>query len=61
MYVIGALKRWEPRIVVTAVRVGREQHDGENVLAIRIRYDVISTNTPGNNVTLSGIEQRITI
>jgi phage baseplate assembly protein W len=47
VYVVDALRRWEPRIVVTAVTVGREQHDGENVLAIRIRYDVISTNTPG--------------
>src|SRR5262245_53865913 len=50
VYVVDALKRWEPRVVVTAVRVQREQHDGENVLAIRIRYDVISTNMPSNNV-----------
>lgn len=57
VYVVDALKRWEPRIVVTAVTVGREQQDGDNVLAIRIRYDVISTNTLGNNVILSGIEQ----
>ena len=57
VYVVDALKRWEPRVVVTAVRVGREQHDGENVLAIRLRYDVISTNTPGNNVILPGIDQ----
>jgi phage baseplate assembly protein W len=59
VYVVDALKRWEPRIVVTAVTVQREQHDGENVLAIRIRYDVISTNTSGNNVILSGIEQTV--
>jgi hypothetical protein len=57
VYVVDALKRWEPRIIVTAVTVQREQHDGENVLAIRIRYDVISTNTPGNNVIFTGIEQ----
>jgi phage baseplate assembly protein W len=57
VYVVDALKRWEPRIIVTAVAVRREQHDGENVLAIRIRYDVISTNTPGNNVIFTGIEQ----
>ncbi len=59
VYVVDALKRWEPRVIVTDVRISREQHDGENVLAIRLRYDVISTNTPGNNVILSGIEQAV--
>jgi len=57
VYVVEALKQWEPRIIVKGLQVSREQHDGENVLAIRIRYDFISTNTPGNNVILSGIEQ----
>jgi hypothetical protein len=59
VYVVEALKRWEPRIIVTDVAVGRLRQDGENVLAIRVRYDVISTNTPGNNVILSGIEQTV--
>jgi hypothetical protein len=36
-----------------------ETRDGENVLAIRLRYKVISTNTPGNNVILSGVEQTV--
>src|SRR5215467_5566455 len=61
VYVVDALKRWEPRIVVTAVTLGRLRQDGENVLAIRIRYDVISTITPGNNVTLSSIEQTVRV
>jgi phage baseplate assembly protein W len=59
VYVVDALKRWEPRIVVTDVAVGRLRQDGENVLAIRIRYEVISMNTPGNNVILSGIQQTV--
>jgi uncharacterized protein len=59
VYVVDALKRWEPRIVVTGVAIGRLCQDGENVLAIRIRYDVISTNTPGNNVILAGIDQTV--
>ena len=59
IYVLEALKRWEPRVVVTQVRIGREQHDGENVLAIRLRYDLIATNTPGNNVLLSGVDQTV--
>jgi phage baseplate assembly protein W len=58
-HVVEALKRWEPRVVVTDVRVTREHHDGENVLAIRLRYDVIAANTPGNNVLLAGIEQTL--
>lgn len=61
VYVVDALKRWEPRIVVTAVTVQREQQDGENVLAIRIRYDIISTNTPGNNMLLPNVEQIVVL
>jgi phage baseplate assembly protein W len=61
VYVVDALKRWEPRVVVTAVQIGRERQDGENVLAIRLRYDVVSMNTLGNNVILSGTEQTILV
>ena len=61
VYVVDALKRWEPRVVVTAVTIAREQHDGEDVLAIRLRYDVISTNTPGNNVILPGLGQTVLV
>jgi phage baseplate assembly protein W len=61
VYVVDALKRWEPRVVVTGVQVTREQQDGENVLAIRLRYEVISANTPGNNVILSGVEQSLVV
>jgi hypothetical protein len=31
------------------------------VLAIRIRYDVISTNVPGNNVVLSDVQQLVRV
>ncbi len=61
VYVVDALKRWEPRVVVTSVKVTRERQDGENVLAIRLRYNVISTNVPGNNVIVSGVEQAVTV
>ena len=59
VYVVEALKRWEPRVIVSDVRISREQHDGDNVLAIRLRYDIISTNTPGNSVILSRIDQTV--
>jgi uncharacterized protein len=61
VYVVDALKRWEPRVVVTSVKATREKQDGENILALRLRYNVISTNTPGNNVILSGIEQMVLV
>ena len=61
IYVVEALKRWEPRVVVTSVQVMREQQDSENVLAIRLRYNVISTNTPGNNVIGAGVNQVVVI
>jgi hypothetical protein len=31
------------------------------VLAIRVRYDVISANVAGNNVILAGVEQTIAV
>jgi hypothetical protein len=39
--------------------VTRERQDGENVLALRLRYNVISANVPGNNVLLEGVEQTV--
>jgi hypothetical protein len=59
VHVVDALKRWEPRVQVTSVKVTREQQDGENVLAIRLRYSIISANTPGNNVILEGVQQTV--
>ena len=61
IFVIEALRRFEPRIILTETRVTRESKDGENVLAIRIRYNVIDTNVPGNNVLLEGVEQTVTV
>ena len=61
VYVVDALKRWEPRVQVTSVEVTRERLEGENVLAIRVRYNVISTNTPGNNVIVAAVEQTVQV
>lgn len=61
VYVVEALKRWEPRVVVTSVHLTRERQEGEDVLAIRLRYNVLSTNTPGNNVVLSGVDQTVRV
>jgi phage baseplate assembly protein W len=59
VYVVDALKRWEPRVVITSVEVTRERQDSENVLAIRLRYNVIDRNVPGNNVLIEGVEQTV--
>jgi len=59
VHVVDALKRWEPRVRVTSVKVTREQQDGENVLAIRLRYSIVSANTPGNNVIVAAVEQTV--
>ena len=48
VYVTDALQRWEPRVRVTDVKVARERQDGEDVLAIRVRYD-ITTARPNNS------------
>ncbi|MDR7420821.1 MAG: GPW/gp25 family protein [Armatimonadota bacterium] len=61
VHVVDALKRWEPRVQVTSVQVTRERDRGENVLAIRLRYNIISTNTPGNNVIVEGVEQMLAL
>jgi phage baseplate assembly protein W len=61
VHVADALKRWEPRVQLTSVQVTRERDRGENVLALRIRYDIISANTPGNNVIVAGVEQAVVL
>ena len=61
VHVADALKRWEPRVQLTSVQVSRERDRGENVLALRIRYNIISANVPGNNVILAGVEQVVTV
>lgn len=59
VYVVDSLKRWEPRVAVTSVKATRETQDGANVLSLRIRYNLISVNTTGNNVLLAGIDQSV--
>lgn len=61
VHVADALKRWEPRVQLTSVQVTRERDRGENVLAIRLRYNVIDRNVPGNNVIVAGVEQTVVV
>ena len=61
IHVVDALKRWEPRIRVTSVQITRERDRGENVLAIRLRYDVLSTRIAASTTVWVGAEQGISV
>ena len=61
VHVADALKRWEPRVQLTSVQVTRERDRGENVLALRIRYNIIDRNVPGNSVLVAGLEQTVIV
>lgn len=53
--------RWQGPSWLTRYAVTPDRDRGENVLALRIRYNIISANTPGNNVILAGIEQVVSV
>jgi len=61
VYVGDALRRWEPRVVVTSLKVHRLEDGEGNKLSIRLRYNVIQRNVPGNQVVLRGVEQTVTL
>jgi phage baseplate assembly protein W len=56
-YIVDALSKWEPRVRVKACRFTRPK---PNVLEIRIRYDIVSVNSPGNAVMVADVDQTIT-
>jgi uncharacterized protein len=58
VYVQDALRRWEPRIMVT--RLDAERLD-DSKLVLRLRYNIIQRNVPGNQVLIEGIEQTIAL
>jgi phage baseplate assembly protein W len=45
VYVVEALSRWEPRVVVTSVRVTRSSRGEECQLLIHLSYDVVPTQS----------------
>jgi phage baseplate assembly protein W len=55
LYVVDALKRWEPRVQVTSVQLSRERDQGKNILAIRLRYNILPS--AGDSVVISHVEQ----
>ena len=61
VYVQDALRRWEPRIMVTRLDAERLDDSEGSKLVLRLRYNVIQRNVPGNQVLLEGIEQTVTL
>ena len=57
VYVVDALKRWEPRVVVTSVQMTRELQEGQNVLAIRLRYNLV--DRASGAVLLQSLDQTV--
>ena len=57
VYVVDALKRWEPRVVVTSVQMTREVQEGQNVLAIRLRYNLV--DRASGAVLLQSLDQTV--
>lgn len=58
IYVIDALRRWEPRVVLKNVSV-EESQLSPNVMLINLLYDVISTNLAANRVVYPGVDQTV--
>lgn len=56
-FAVEALQRWEPRVRVTGFGVtsrASTPNGPEDTLDIKLEYDIIDRNVPGNNVILSG-------
>ena len=60
IHVVDALKRWL-RVRVTSVQISRERDRGENVLAIRLRYDMFAAGAEGGKAMPRGAEQSLTM
>ena len=61
VYVQDALRRWEPRVVVTDLRAERLDDAEGNKLVLRLRYNVIARNVAGNEVLVEGVEQQMQV
>jgi phage baseplate assembly protein W len=62
-YILEALQRWEPRVLIKAIEFERKSDgvNGLNILEIRLVYDIIRLNVPGNQVFLPNISQVVQV
>lgn len=64
VYVVGALRRFEPRIKIKGVGVSKGIHPVtklETLLILRILYDVLAVNSTSNAVLFGDIDQTVTL
>jgi len=59
LYVIDALAKWEPRVSVTQSMVSFD--NDQRTLTIRIMYNIIDQNVPGNNVLVPDVDQVVDV
>ncbi len=57
IYIVNALARWEPRVIVMASLTTFDRE--AMMMNIRLRYNVIAHNVAGNNVVLRDVEQAL--
>ncbi len=63
VYATEALRRWEPRVLLKEVLAerGSTTDGGENVLNVRVLYDIINANTPQNQVFVPNVVQDVQV
>lgn len=66
VYIADALARWEPRVVlkstlVTTQKVNTQEVGGDDALVIRLVYDIIKANVPGNQVVIPDVAQSVAL
>jgi len=61
-HVAEAISRWEPRVAMRAVTTSkRTTHDTDDTLVVHMRYDIVASNAPGNQVLLHDATQTLEI
>lgn len=50
VYVLDALQRWEPRVLVKDVKIVTEYVDGVASVTLQVLYDIASSSTPGSAI-----------
>ncbi len=58
-YAQDALRRWEPRILVTKALLAKDST--RRALIVQITFDVIARNVAGNRVIFSGVQVATTL
>ena len=63
VYVVDAIRRWEPRVQITDVQITSENVGGgiDDGLVIRLRYNVVANGGSQNNVLAENVLQVVNV